>query len=69
MGAQSAAIEKHDLDSEAVEEYASHLMDIAKNSDEVDDGLEHNAKSAAKIATILTRANKGLESLSSGFEE
>jgi hypothetical protein len=69
MGAQSDEIEKHELDSEAVEEYADHLMDIAKESGEVDDGLETNAKSAAKIATVLSRANKGLGNLSEGFED
>ena len=69
MGLQTEDIEKHELDSEAVEEYASHLMDIAKNSEEVDDGLEHNAKSAAKIATMMSRANKGLGNLSEGFED
>ena len=69
MGAQSDEIEEHELDSEAVEEYADHLMDIAKESEEVDDGLETNAKSAAKIATVLARANKGLGNLSEGFED
>lgn len=69
MGLQTEDIEKHELDSEAVEEYASHLMDIAKNSEEVDDGLEHNAKSAAKIATMMSRANKGLNNLAEGFED
>ena len=58
-----------DLEIEEVEEYVSHLMDIAKVSDEVADSLIENADAAEVVATSVMRMNNGINTLADNFKD
>ena len=57
------------LEIEEVEEYVSHLMDIAKVSDEVADSLIENADAAEVVATSVMRMNNGINTLADNFKD
>lgn len=68
----TSAAEGMGLDDEAateMQEYAQHLADIAKDSEELADSLASDADSAADLAVEVTRMNKGVESLAENFED
>ena len=45
------------------------LMDVAEESDIVDNSLKKNAKAATDVALRIERMNKGIEDLADGFED
>ena len=55
-------------DAENMQDYATHIMDIAESSAEFSDELSTNADSAAELAVEITRMNKGVKKLADGFE-
>ena len=57
-----------DDDVELMQDYATHIMDIAESSAEFSDELSTNADSAAELAVEITRMNKGVKKLTDGFE-
>lgn len=58
-----------DLDTDALREYTDHLQDISKNSEEFSEDLADNKAAAKDLAVQITRMNKGVEALSSNWEE
>lgn len=65
----SAFAELHGLDAEELQNYAKYIMDIAKESEELSDGLATDADAAADFAKQILRMNKGVESLGENFED
>ena len=51
-----------------MQNYAKHLMEVSKESDELSDELATNADSAADLAVEVTRMNKGVDKLADGIE-
>ena len=51
-----------------MQNYAKHLAEVAKSSDELSDTLAEDAQAAADLAVEITRMNKGIDSLADGFE-
>lgn len=62
---------KDEIAQNAVEmqNYAKHLMEVSKESDELSDELATNADSAADLAVEVTRMNKGIDKLADGIED
>lgn len=52
-----------------MQNYAKHLMEVSKESDELSDELATNADSAADLAVEVTRMNKGVDKLADGIED
>lgn len=52
-----------------MQNYAKHLAEIAKSSDELSDTLVEDAESAADLAIEITKMNKGIDELADGFED
>ena len=52
-----------------MQNYAKHLMEASKESDELSDELATNADSAADLAVEVTRMNKGVDQLADGIED
>lgn len=65
----SAFAELHGLDAEELQNYAKYIMDIAKESEELSDGLATDADAAADFAKQILRMDKGVESLGENFED
>ena len=57
------------LDTEEMDDYADHLMDVAKNSDLVSSELATNEKAANSVAKATMRLNKGIDSLENNFKD
>ena len=57
------------LDTEQLKDYSKHLQEIAKDSEVLSDELKNNNKSASIVAKSIMKMNKGLKSLSDGFED
>ena len=68
--AQAMGGSKDEIAQNAAEmqNYAKHLMDVSKESDELSDELATNADSAADLAVEVTRMNKGVDKLADGIE-
>ena len=58
---EEAAQEMHD--------YAKSLMEVADESDLIDDSLSSNAEAAAEVSTSVTRMNKGIDTLADNFSD
>ena len=57
------------LNADEVREYASHLNDVAHESELVSEELIGNEKAAKAVSAAVIRMNKGVEALSEGLEE
>lgn len=58
-----------DLDHSEVEEYATHLMDVAESSGLLDDSLKNNEEAAEDVARAVMRMNRGVENLHDNFKD
>lgn len=58
-----------DLDHSEVEEYATHLMDVAESSDLLDNSLKSNEEAAEDVARAVMRMNRGVENLHDNFKD
>ena len=69
--AQAMGGSKDEIAQNAAEmqNYAKHLMEVSKESDELSDELATNADSAADLAVEVTRMNKGIDKLADGIED
>lgn len=50
-------------------EYATHLMQIAKESDELADSLIEDAETAADLSVQIGKMNRGIDTLADNFED
>ena len=57
------------LDTEQLKDYSKHLQEVAEDSEVLSDELKNNDKSASIVAKSIIKMNKGLKSLSDGFED
>ena len=69
--AQAMGGSKDEIAQNAAEmqNYAKHLMEVSKESNELSDELATNADSAADLAVEVTRMNKGVDKLADGIED
>lgn len=70
--AANAAINQEsweDLDVEAVQAYADHLMSLQDTSKMTEDELDQMEESMEEVARSVTKMNKGIDSLAEGWEE
>ena len=66
---QQEDIEKYDLDSEDLTNYAKQLMSVSQESELLADSLEENADAGVIVAKTIMRMNDGIDSLADGFKE
>lgn len=57
------------LDTEEMNDYADHLMEIAESSDMVSDELADNEEAAEDVAKTTMKLNRGIDKLADGFED
>ena len=58
-----------DDDTEDIQNYAKHLMEIADESDELSDELDENAEAAANLSVQVAKMNRGIDKLADGFDD
>ena len=56
------------LDTSQLEDYTKYLQEIATSSDDLADSLQEDGDAADKVAKSIMKMNKGVEELSSNFE-
>lgn len=61
--------EKYDLNIDELKNYAEHLQETAKISEDIDDKLESNIEATREIAVANARLNKGLDTLVDNWED
>lgn len=64
-----AALDTKNLDSEELEDYADHLQQIAKQSDELSDELEDNEDAAKIVAKGIMKMNDAVKKLADNWED
>lgn len=57
------------IDEKELSDYTNYLQEIAGETDELADGLEQDSEAAEVMAKSILKMNKGIEELSSNFEE
>ena len=57
------------LDAEEFQEFGQYLADIADESDKLADSMDESGDATAVVTQSILRMNKGIESLSEGWEE
>ena len=65
----SKDLEKNNIDTEEIEDYAKQLMVVAKASDGLDDSLSEQADTALDVAKTVMIMNDGIENLAENWEE
>lgn len=56
------------LEAEEIEEYATHLMEVAESSEILSDDLKDNEEAANRVARATMRMNKGMDVIVENFE-
>lgn len=56
------------LEKEEMEEYATHLMEVAESSEILSDDLKDNEEAANRVARATMRMNKGMDAIVENFE-
>ena len=69
MSKHADEIKKADLDTEELETYSKHLMDVSKESKQLSDDLEENGEAAVVVAKSIMRMNRGIEKLADNFDD
>ena len=64
-----AALDTQNLDPEELEDYADHLQQIAKQSDELSDELEDNEDAAKIVAKGIMKMNDAVEKLADNWKD
>lgn len=62
-------LKEYDLESEEVQEYAKHLMEVSDESEKLADSLDTDSDSAVLLSKQIIRMNNGIKKLAEGFEE
>lgn len=66
------AAERFGFDDDAAQQmhnYAKHLIEVADESNLLDDTLDENAETAADVAIAVTRMNRGIDTLADNFKD